>query len=111
MGARHQRQPAVDGKKGLHCLQTGPTAQYPSAHTESTSDLVTQMNEPYVHELDMPPMGYFQIPLDAHGTAVTIIAHVICANSFTTQEQAESFSKLGVGRVHQELLTLGGGII
>lgn len=71
------------------------------------------MDEPFVDELDMPPRAYFQIKLDLQeATSVaTISAHVMQAGPFKTREQGELFSKLGVSRVHQELLTLGGGII
>jgi hypothetical protein len=65
----------------------------------------------FVHELDMPPMAYFCIPLDIPGAAITVRAREIKAGPFADKAHAETFLKLGVSRVHQELLTRGGGII
>ena len=72
------------------------------------------MDEPWVDELDMPSRAYFIIPLDSADGGrqqQVIAAHEIRSGPFETHEQAETFSKLAISRVHQELLTLGGGII
>jgi hypothetical protein len=68
--------------------------------------------EVFVHELDMPPMAYFMIPLDTLDVPrqhQIVVAHEMRSGPFKTQEQANNFSALGVERVRQELLTLGGG--
>lgn len=72
------------------------------------------MKEPFVHELDMPSMAYFDIPLDIPGEERQIqrvVAHEMRAGPFGTREKAETFSKLSVSRVCQEILTFGGGVI
>lgn len=79
--------------------------------------MVTEM---FVHELDMPPMAYFDIPLDMpddvnqalHGRkTLRVVPHELRAGPFKTQQQADEQSKLGVEMIRQRLLTVGGGII
>jgi hypothetical protein len=83
--------------------------------------------EAFVQELDMPPMAYFEIPLDIDdeghwmppgGTLTpvgyrakqTIVAKTICHEP-TNEHVAKMFSIASISMIKAELRALGGGII
>lgn len=70
--------------------------------------------EAFVHELDMPPMAYFDIPTGVKSNGMDIIVRVVAHEMVfgpCSQAEANKFCTEATAEVHHALRELGGGII